>query len=41
MKKGASRFITEDDLFSLRPSDESVNLGNALKKAMEKQQVIF
>ncbi|KAF8202113.1 multidrug resistance-associated ABC transporter [Pholiota molesta] len=36
MKKGASRFITEDDLFSLRPSDESVNLGNALKKAMEK-----
>ncbi|KAF9473354.1 multidrug resistance-associated ABC transporter [Pholiota conissans] len=36
MKKGASRFITEDDLFPLVPSDESVNLGNDLKKAMEK-----
>jgi hypothetical protein len=37
MKKGASQFITEDDLFPLKTSDESVNLGNKLKEAMEKQ----
>lgn len=39
MKKGASDFITEDDLFPLVPSDESFNLGNDLKQAMEKQYV--
>jgi hypothetical protein len=37
MKKGASQFITEEDLFPLKFSDESVNLGNDLKKALEKQ----
>ena len=37
MKKGASKFITEEDLFPLETSDESVNLGNKLKEAMEKQ----
>ncbi|KJA15567.1 hypothetical protein HYPSUDRAFT_48272 [Hypholoma sublateritium FD-334 SS-4] len=36
MKKGASEFITEEDLFPLVPADESVNLGNDLKRAMEK-----
>jgi len=37
MKKGASKFITEEDLFPLKTSDESVSLGNELKEAMEKQ----
>jgi ATP-binding cassette subfamily C (CFTR/MRP) protein 1 len=37
MKKGASRVITEDDLFPLKESDESVHLGDDLKRAMEKQ----
>uniref|UniRef100_A0A8H8CHK1 Metal resistance protein YCF1 n=1 Tax=Psilocybe cubensis TaxID=181762 RepID=A0A8H8CHK1_PSICU len=36
MKKGAVRVITEDDLPPLRTFDESVNLGNDLKKAMER-----
>ncbi|KAF8957433.1 multidrug resistance-associated ABC transporter [Flammula alnicola] len=39
MKKGASTFITEDDLFPLIPSDESVNLGEDLKKAMKKHKL--
>ncbi len=41
MKKGASEFITEEDLFPLVPADESVNLGNDLKRALEKQCVII
>jgi len=41
MKIGASRFITEEDLPPLRKSDESVNLGNDLKKALEKQLVPY
>lgn len=41
MKKGASEFITEEDLFPLVPADESVNLGNDLKRALERQCVIL
>jgi hypothetical protein len=37
MKKGASQHITEDDLPSLRPSDESAILGEALGEALAKQ----
>jgi ATP-binding cassette, subfamily C (CFTR/MRP), member 1 len=37
MKKGASQFITEDDLPSLRSGDESRNLGLDLEKALAKQ----
>ncbi|KAF9457511.1 multidrug resistance-associated ABC transporter [Collybia nuda] len=36
MKKGAAQFITEDDLPSLRPSDESGELGRDLDKALAK-----
>ncbi|KAF8909428.1 multidrug resistance-associated ABC transporter [Gymnopilus junonius] len=36
MKIGASRIITEDDLPPLPPTDESAQLGHALKSAMEK-----
>ncbi|RDB20896.1 Metal resistance protein YCF1 [Hypsizygus marmoreus] len=36
MKKGASEFITEEDLPPLRPSDESANLGTDLEKALMK-----
>ncbi len=39
MKKGAKAYITEDDLPSLVPKDESVNLGDALRNAMKKQYV--
>ncbi|KAG5649793.1 hypothetical protein H0H81_002022 [Sphagnurus paluster] len=35
MKKGATQFITESDLPSLRTKDESKNLGNDLEKALE------
>lgn len=37
MKKGASQFITEDDLPSLKPSDEAANLERDLEKALVKQ----
>ena len=39
MKKGAKKFITEDDLPSLVPKDESVNLGKRLQESMKKQYV--
>lgn len=39
MKKGASQFITEDDLPSLLPRDESANLGRDLDRALAKQYV--
>ncbi|KAJ7245130.1 multidrug resistance-associated ABC transporter [Mycena haematopus] len=39
MAKGASKFITEDDLPSLVPSDESENLGNRLEKYLTKYGV--
>ena len=35
MKKGASQYITEDDLPLLRPEDESQNLGTELQKALQ------
>lgn len=41
MKKGAAQFITEDDLPSLRPSDESGQLGKDLDRALVKQSVEF
>ena len=37
MKKGASQYITEDDLPLLRPEDESQNLGAELQKALQNQ----
>lgn len=39
MKKGATEFITENDLPGLVPSDEATALGSRLTKAMEKQCV--
>ncbi|KAK7030741.1 P-loop containing nucleoside triphosphate hydrolase protein [Favolaschia claudopus] len=39
MAKGASKFITEDDLPSLLPSDESENLGNRLDRYLVKNGV--
>lgn len=41
MKKGASTFITEDDLPSLVPEDESASLGRRLQKALKKQYVLY
>lgn len=37
MKKGASQFIAETDLPSLRPHDEAYRLGNRLQDALKKQ----
>lgn len=37
MKKGASKYITEEDLPSLVPHDESGRLGEDLQKALNKQ----
>ena len=37
MKKGAKKYITEDDLPSLVPKDESANLGKGLQASMKKQ----
>jgi ATP-binding cassette, subfamily C (CFTR/MRP), member 1 len=39
MQKGAKTYITEDDLPSLVPEDESTHLGNKLQDAMHKQYV--
>lgn len=39
MKKGATEYITENDLPGLRPKDEAAELGNRLKNGMEKQYV--
>ena len=39
VKKGAIQFITEDDLPPLKPTDESVNLGDDLKQALKNQYV--
>ena len=40
MQKGAKTYITEDDLPSLVPKDESVNLGKSLEDAL-KTYVLF
>lgn len=37
MKKGAKMFITEDDLSSLRPQEQSANLGKKLQSALHTQ----
>jgi hypothetical protein len=37
MQKGARRFITEEDLPSLRPKDKSDYLGHCLEEALKKQ----
>jgi hypothetical protein len=37
MKKGAVQVITEDDLPPLKPTDESINLGEDLKQALKNQ----
>lgn len=39
MQKGASEYITEDDLPALVPQDEAGQLGDRLKRAMKKQYV--
>ena len=39
MKKGAKSYITEDDLPSLVPQDESPNLGHRLQNSMRRQYV--
>ncbi|KAF9048225.1 multidrug resistance-associated ABC transporter [Hymenopellis radicata] len=36
MKKGASQFITENDLPSLRPADDSIRLSGRLERALKK-----
>ena len=41
MKKGAKSYITEDDLPSLVPRDESPNLGHRLQNAMRRQYVFI
>ncbi|KAI0763773.1 metal resistance protein YCF1 [Trametes elegans] len=41
MKKGASEYITEDDLPALVPQDESGALGDRLKSAMEKHSSLW
>ncbi|KAI0352362.1 metal resistance protein YCF1 [Trametes cingulata] len=41
MKKGASEYITEDDLPALVPSDEAGALGERLKKAMRKHSSLW
>ena len=40
MKKGAKKYITEEDLPSLIPKDESVNLGKRLQESMKKQYAL-
>jgi hypothetical protein len=37
VKKGAIRFITEDDLPPLQPMDQSIDLGEDLKQALKNQ----
>ena len=37
VEKGAIQFITEDDLPPLKPTDESHNLGEDLKRALKNQ----
>ncbi|KII85750.1 hypothetical protein PLICRDRAFT_144304 [Plicaturopsis crispa FD-325 SS-3] len=41
MKKGASEYVTEDDLPSLLPSDESANLGHDLQQALSKHSSLW
>ncbi|KAI0675473.1 metal resistance protein YCF1 [Trametes maxima] len=41
MKKGASEYITEDDLPALVPQDEASALGDRLKKAMSKHSSLW
>jgi ATP-binding cassette subfamily C (CFTR/MRP) protein 1 len=41
MKKGALRYITEDDLPPLLPANGSAELGNDLQNALKKQYVIL
>jgi len=37
MKKGATQFISAEDLPPLKSSDEAANLGEDLKHALKKQ----
>ena len=41
MTRGASQFITDQDLVPLKESDESANLGADLQRALQKQYVTF
>lgn len=41
MKKGASEYISENDLPSLRPEDASERLGQTLHDTLQKQSVSF
>ncbi|KAL1943159.1 hypothetical protein VTO73DRAFT_4830 [Trametes versicolor] len=41
MQKGASEYITEDDLPALLPHDEASQLGDRLKKAMNKHSSLW
>lgn len=41
MKKGASDYITENDLPDLRPSDQSAKLNDDLEKAIHKKYIIL
>ncbi|RDX54318.1 metal resistance protein YCF1 [Lentinus brumalis] len=41
MKKGATEYITENDLPGLRPKDEAAELGNRLKKGMERHSSLW
>lgn len=41
LQKGASQFITEDDLPPLPSKDESVKLGEELENALQKQYALF
>lgn len=37
LRKGATQFIVEDDIPSLRPEDDSAKLGDKLEKALSKR----
>ncbi|PCH44281.1 multidrug resistance-associated ABC transporter [Wolfiporia cocos MD-104 SS10] len=41
MKKGASTYVTEEDLPSLLPKDESANLGRRLQESMQKHKSLW
>ena len=41
MKKGASKYIMEDDLPDLLPEDAATELSDDLKKALDKQYVLY
>ncbi|KAF8586432.1 metal resistance protein YCF1 [Ramaria rubella] len=41
MKLGSSKFLGEDDMYALLPSDESANLGASLQRAMENHKSLW